>query len=124
MRENLQYNDIEGIRSQLKMMLKLSKEEYKQKDIGHFQQACEKLYKVMIHVLELKSGYNIKRHNEIFDTFYWKQAGFHISTMTTFTSNMNLLHTYFYEGGAYPSESVNRVYLRLVEYVDKIVDRI
>ena len=124
MRETLQFEDIENIRSQLKMMLKLSKEEYKIKDLGHFQQASEKLYKVMIHIIELKSGYNIRRHIDIFDTFYWQKAGFHISTMTTFTSNMNLLHSYFYEGGAYPTISVDRVYNNLLKYVDGIIDRI
>ena len=124
MRELLQANDVEDIKSQLKMMLKLSKEEYKIKDIGHFQQACEKLYKVMIHILELKSGYNIRSHNQITDQFYWQKAGFHVTTMTTFTSNMNLLHNYFYEGGTYPSTSVDRVYNNLLTYVNKIIDRI
>jgi len=124
MRETLLINDIGNIKSQLKIMLQLSKDEYKIKDKGHFQQACEKLYKVMIHILELKSGYNIRSHNDIYDQFYWQKAGFHISTMTTFTSNMNLLHSYFYEGPNYPSQSVNIVYNRLLEYVNKIVDRL
>ena len=124
MRETLQANDIENIKSQLKIMLKLSQEEYKLKDKGHFQQACEKLYKVMIHIIEIKSGYNIRSHIDIFDHYYWQKAGFHISTMETLTSRMNLLHSYFYEGAIYPSESVERTYTNLLESIKKIVDRI
>lgn len=124
MREILQANDVEGIRSQLKAMLRLSQDEYKIKDRAHFQQACENLYKVMIRILEIKSGYNIRSHTDIFDTFYWQKAGFHISTMQIFTANMNLLHSYFYEGGVYPTESIERTYIKLLEYVNGIVYRI
>ena len=109
-REPLLYDQIANIKNQLKNMLNASEIEYKKKDMTSFQQACEKLYKVMLHILELKSGYNIRYHEQLYDSFYWKKAGFHLNIMTTFTSNMNLLHSYFYEGGVYPSESVDRTY--------------
>ena len=122
----------ELIKEQLKEFLKQSKEEYQKSKNeslsnierrAYFQQASEKLYKVMIHVIEIKSGYNIRSHSDLFDSFYWQQANFHSETMETFLSRMNLLHSYFYEGGIYPSYGVERSYKNLLDYINEIIDR-
>ena len=64
----------------MREMISSSKREYelskntqleKDRRRNYFQQACEKLYKTMIHILELKSGYNIKYHEQILDDFFW-----------------------------------------------------
>ena len=123
-KESLQQSQRIDIKIQLKDMLRESKKEYQIKDRVHFQQACEKLYKVMIHVLELKSGYNIKMHNEIYDGFFWKKAGFRQSTMIEITNSMSSLHNYFYEGSVYPSTPIEGTYNKLIKYIDSIVGRL
>ena len=116
--------EIDDLRIQLKDMLKLSKEEYKIKDRSHFQQACEKLYKVMIHTIEIKSGYNIKLHQDVSDPFFWRSAGFRMTSMSDALARMNLLHYYFYEGGVYPNEGLDITYTKLLKYIESIVNRL
>jgi len=120
------------IKRQLKSMIVLSKEEYdlsknqsldKDQRMSYFQQACEKLYKVVIHFLELKSGYNIRYHEELYDDQIWKKTGFSLSVMQTITGDLDSVHRFFYEGGTYPSEIVDSKYRRLYKFLYENVNK-
>jgi len=113
-----------SVKSQLKSMLVASRVEFeKSKNLSlsfedrrtFFQQACEKLYKAMIHILEVKSGYDIEFHEQLYNDDIWKRAGLNLSVMTNTMSDMNGLHNYFYEGQDYLPETVMRVYKRTYE---------
>lgn len=133
MRQKQPLTNIESIKRQLSNSLKASADEHADSmDVNKpgdermmlFQQACEKLYKAMIHVLELKSGYEIQSHGDIFDEFYWQKAGYQITIMSDFLAKMNLLHNYFYEGPIYPARGVDSAYSSLNGFVRREVKTI
>ena len=129
----LQLDKAKELENQLKELIQQSKVEYensKDESISidnrktYFQQASEKLYKIMIHILEIKSGYDIKLHEDLDDPFYWRQAGFYAPTMEHFLKIMNTLHVYFYEGRIFPSPVVERSYEELMDFVNQTIDKL